>query len=522
MNWAWRALPWAALAGGMQALALAWPGRAGLDGLVAPGQPLWWLQLWGLSLLVLQLQALPPDIRPVRRAALLGGVFGLAWLAGTFWWLFISMHVYGGLAAPLAVLAVGALAAFLAVYYALACALYVGLAPVSGVWRPAWFATCFTLAEMLRATWFTGFPWGGVGYAHVDGPLAPLAAWVGVYGITALVAWLAAGLVMWYPWPLRRDRVVAALLPVIGVPLLVLAANTSEHTVRQGRLRVALLQGQIPQNEKFVEGSGVETALTWYAQALTESSAELTVAPETALPLLPRQLPHGYWDGLVRNLRQRGQAALIGVPLGNLAEGYTNSVLGLRPDHDNPYRYDKHHLVPFGEFIPPWFKWFTAMMDIPLGDFSRGGLEQPAFEWAGQRLAPHICYEDLFTEELAARFRVPALAPHILVNVSNIAWFGNSVAIDQHLQIARLRAMELERPVVRSTNTGATVVIDHRGRVTHSLDRTVRGVLLADVDGRKGLTPYALWVSRWGLWPLWGVLLAGVVWSAWRKVRRTA
>jgi len=182
----------------------------------------------------------------------------------------------------------------------------------------------------------------------------------------------------------------------------------------------------------------------------------------------------------------------------------------MAPAQASPYRYDKHHLVPFGEFIPPFFKWFTAMMNIPLGDFNRGAAGQPSFVWAGQRIAPNICYEDLFGDELGARFINPAEAPTVLVNFSNIGWFGDTLAIDQHLQISRMRALEFERPMVRATNTGATAVIDHRGVVTHQLARYTRGVLQAQVHGRGlnaqsgwHITPYAWWVSRWGHAPLW-------------------
>jgi apolipoprotein N-acyltransferase len=143
------------------------------------------------------------------------------------------------------------------------------------------------------------------------------------------------------------------------------------------------------------------------------------------------------------------------------------------------------------------------MMNIPLGDFNRGAVGQPSFEWAGQRWAPNICYEDLFGDELARRFVDEKTAPTVLVNVSNIGWFGNTVAIDQHLQISRMRALELGRPMVRATNTGATVIINHRGEITHSLPRHTRGVLTGSVQGRTGVTPFAWWAGRLGLWPLW-------------------
>ncbi len=208
-------------------------------------------------------------------------------------------------------------------------------------------------------------------------------------------------------------------------------------------------------------------------------------------------------------------AALIGIPLGNKQDGFTNSVIGIKPQassagsgRDQVYRYDKHHLVPFGEFVHPLFKWFLKIVDIPLADFNSGAVNQPSFDWQGQRLAPNICYEDLFGEELAARFLDPALSPTIFVNISNIAWFGNTIAIDQHLNISRMRALEFERPMVRATNTGATAIIDHRGQVTASLPRHTRGALTGTVEGRTGTTPYAWWASRFGLWPLWGVIIA--------------
>jgi apolipoprotein N-acyltransferase len=493
------------------------------------GQPLWWLQLLSLALLGWQLHRCAEregswrsstwtDERPRtvwRRAAWLTWVFALAWLIGSFWWLFISMHTYGGLPAPLAVLAVLALAGLLAFYYAAACAVFVrffGATCLAGGARAAIvFAALWTLAELVRARWLTGFPWGAGGYAHTGGPLAGYAPWIGVHGVGAVAAWIGLTL----PQLARAGWVQrAAVLAVLALPA---AAQWGGLTFSQpaGRQAVALLQGNIPQDEKFQPGTGMADALRWYGEQLLAARAPLVVAPETALPMLPQQLPAGYWDALRARFGREGpgggQAALIGVPLGSYAEGYTNSVVGLKPGQGEPYRYDKHHLVPFGEFIPWGFRWFTQMMAIPLGDFNRGSVGQGSLDWQGQRLAPNICYEDLFGEELGARFADPARAPTAMVNVSNIAWFGNTVAIDQHLQISRMRALEFERPMLRATNTGATVIIDHRGQITHSLPRHTRGVLAGEFEGRTGLTPYARWVSRLGLWPLWGLALALVM-----------
>jgi apolipoprotein N-acyltransferase len=495
---------WAVLAGAAQAASIAAPWN---------GQPQWWLQLLSLAVLA----GLLPRQAAARHAALVAGLFATAWLAGTWWWLFISMHVYGGLAAPLAVAAVLLLAASLGLYYALAGALTWWLGREARVRGAIVFAATWLLAELMRGVWFTGFPWGAGGYAHVQGPLAALAPWVGVYGIgfvAALVGALAAGLVALQVQAWREEgqhAPRAALWAACGIcGVLVAAAQVvpAGHSAPAGEpLSVALLQGNIPQDEKFQTGSGIPQALDGYARALRDSGASLTVAPETAIPLLPGQLPSGYLQALADHLAGKQQAALVGLPLGSFAQGYTNSVIGLGAP-GTPYRYDKHHLVPFGEFIPPLFRWFTDLMNIPLGDFNRGRVDQASFEWRGQRLAPNVCYEDLFGEELARRFADPAQAPTILVNLSNIAWFGNTLAIDQHLQISRMRALELQRPMIRATNTGATALIDAAGQVRQLLPRHTRGVLQVQVQGHAGMTPFARWASAWGLLPLWGLGLA--------------
>ncbi len=499
----WLALAAAAGAGWLQAASLAWPGG---------GQPLWWLQVFSLAVLAGLLQR----TSGWRSAALVAWVFATAWLTGTFWWLYISMHVYGGLAAPLAAAAVLLLAAFLSLDYALAAALW----RLTGVRRPAsdaaLFAGLWLGAELMRGTLYTGFPWGAGGYAHVDGPLAALAPWIGAYGITAVAAALAYWLSLLVLRPMRRSwRFWIAM--ALGAGLLAACNVQTRHTEATPagpKLRVGLLQGNIPQDEKFETGSGIPLALEWYGKRLQDTDAQLVVAPETAIPLLPVQLPDGYLEAIRDTFSHGPRAALVGIPLGNFDDGYTNAIMGFAPGAP-PYRYYKHHLVPFGEFIPPLFKWFTRMMNIPLGDFNRGEVGQASFAWAGQRLAPNICYEDLFGEELGARFADPATAPTIFVNLSNIAWFGDSIAIDQHLQISRMRALEFERPMIRATNTGATVIIDRFGRVTDALPRLTRGVLVGEVEGGTVMTPFARWVSRVGLAPLWALAL-GAAALAWR------
>jgi apolipoprotein N-acyltransferase len=489
----------ALLAGLAQAMSIAAPWN---------GEPQWWLQLISLAALALLLQR----AASWKFSAMFAWLFATAWLAGTWWWLFISMHVYGGLAAPLAAMAVLLLAGFLALYHALTGAIFSFARRRHPVSQSFAFAGAWLLAELMRASFFSGFPWGASGYAHVDGPLAVMAPWMGVYGIAAVAAFLAYWLAMLVQPSMRAS--LRSWLVVAGAVALLTACNflAKPHDEPAGRkLSVALLQGNIPQDEKFQGGTGIPVALEWYGQQLRESKASLTVTPETAIPLLPAQLPQDYEDAIAQPFLHGQRAALIGIPLGSYEEGYSNSVVGLSPQAKPAYRYDKHHLVPFGEFIPPLFKWFTRMMDIPLGDFNRGAVVQAPFMWAGERLSPNICYEDLFGEDLAQQFADRDRAPTIFVNMSNIGWFGDSVAIDQHLAISRMRAIEFDRPVIRATNTGATAIIDHRGNVANALPRLTRGVLTGDVEGRTTITPYVAWLSHLGLWPLWilGVLALG-------------
>ena len=557
------------LAGALQAISLAWPWARGLEPgwLSLPGgygRPLWWLQIASLAVMAYGLLTASTGKQAAGRAM----VFATTWLVGAFWWLFISMHSYGGLAAPLAAAAVLLVAVFLGCYYATAAWFFSwcfkGLRQYSKVQAAIVFASVWTLAELARGWLWTGFPWGASGYAHIEGPLAVLPRWVGVYGTGFVAAWLAAWLAIAVMAILRdKDlsafswRRTALIVALTGVWLFLWTGREGaiNAPATSAPMSVELLQGNIPQDEKFEQGSGIPLALNWYAQALHNAKAQLVVAPETAIPLLPQQLPEGYMELVSGPFVRAGgqQAALVGVPLGSFEQGYTNSVLGWMPgastgvktgvstqaDHaqhhghgtqthspqEQPslqqpvYQYSKHHLVPFGEFIPPMFRWFTDLMNIPLGDFNRGGLAQPSLNWQGQRLSPNICYEDLFGEEIGANFRDASQAPTILVNFSNIGWFNNSVALDQHLAISRMRTLEFERPMLRATNTGATVVIDHTGKVQSALPPLERAVLRSKVQGREGLTPYARWVSALGLVPLAVLCLLAVAWCRGRQRR---
>ncbi len=503
--------------GVLQAFALAWP----FDG-ASYGQPIAALQLTSLALLA----AVLDRSHSVAQAFWRTWAFASAWLLATFWWLFISMHIYGEMHAALAATAVALLSVALGVYYALAGGIYRRWCQQgqSVFARALSFGALWMLAELLRGNLFTGFPWGAIGYAHVDSPLRHWLPWIGVYGLSAMLAFacmlVAAKRAEHIEKPSNFLWLVRAVL-LTGLAYTWWTASTQNPTANQDAspraLKVALVQGNVPQDLKF--GAAVPQAIADYRKALLANSADFMALPETALPVLAENLPEHFFSELKQHFSSHQQLALIGMPMresGTNTQGrLTNSAMALMPSANAPsasapntnaptYRYDKHHLVPFGEFVPPMFGWFVDWMRIPLGNFGRGGLGQPLLEFKGERIATNICYEDLFGEELAHNFSVPHHSPTLMINLSNIAWFGNTVAIEQHLHISRVRAMELGRPMLRATNTGATAIIDAQGVVTHRLASGVKGVLVGEVKGVHGaLTPYTQWVSKFGLAPLW-------------------
>ncbi|RZI82804.1 MAG: apolipoprotein N-acyltransferase [Rubrivivax sp.] len=478
-----------------------------------------WGQHWPTILMALAVMAFLAVLKGVARtglAAWCGALFGTVWLVGGTGWMFVSLHRFGGLPAWMAALAVLALCLALSGFLALAAAAWVRWR--RGAWLPdgVMWAALWLIAEWARGFIFTGFPWAASGYVLIDSPFRALAPWMGVYGAGAVVVLLLSWVVL-SAREVRGKAISLAILvaAVLGLSWLSERQGSAFSQPHGAPLSVTLLQGNIPQDEKFAQEHVVEQ-LIWHTRELTAARTDLVVAPETAIPLLPHQLPEGYWDQLAGVFHQGPRAALIGVPLGDFDEGYTNSVVGIsaatKALPSGFYRYNKHHLVPFGEFIPTGFRWFVRMMNMPLGDFTRGPRNAPSFSVKDQWVGPTICYEDLFGEELAERFVSPGqAAPTLLANVSNLAWFGDTVAIHQHLQIARMRSLEFQRPTIRATNTGATVVIDHQAKVVAMLPTNTRGALVSSVQGRVGNTPFAEWAGRFGLWPLVALAVLAVI-----------
>lgn len=430
---------------------------------------------------------------PSRRAAFITGyMFGLGLFIAGVSWIYVSLHDFGMLPAPLAVLATFLLCAFLALFPAI-----VG-------WTQAWWKgmprvqllllmpSGMALADWVRSWIFTGFPWLSLGYTQAPGgPLAAYAPILGVYGVSLLLG-VSSGLLV----VMVRDWIAArrvAYLALSGLSVLWLI-NWGLQNVRWTQpvgapVTVSLLQGNIAQDMKWREERLAPT-LQRYRDLVMRSTGQLVILPETAIPLFYDEVPPDYLNELAQIVRARGGDLVVGVPERDFkTRSYYNSVMSLGSAPTQFYR--KHHLVPFGEYIPlkPVFGWFVDMMQIPLGEFSRGSLQQIPLAVANQQVAMNICYEDVFGEEIIRQ--LPQAT--VLANVSNDAWFGDSIAPRQHLQISQMRAMETGRPLLRATNTGMTAIIDKKGRVQAQAPVFQEAVLQGTVQGRAGMTPYIRW-----------------------------
>jgi apolipoprotein N-acyltransferase len=430
-----------------------------------------------------------------------GFLFGLAYFIVGLWWIYISLHDIGGMNAALSVAAVVLLSAYMALFFGLASALGKKLQHQSVLLSSAVMAAAWVLMEYLRGQLFTGFPWVGFADAQVNGPFAAIAPLLGGLGSTFLVVWTSMQLSRW------RESLVRTSIPIGLALVLMLGLNQLRFTEAIGNpISIRLIQGNFEQSLKW-NPNAIAEQIRFYSNAILEQRADLIVIPETAFPLIEKDLPS---DALPQ-LRAFSQAThsnillgLIGTtPSSNGQLQYSNRALGLSPSSAAPYYYDKFHLVPFGEFIPPGFQWFVNAFRIPMSDFARGNLMQAPFqiERVGQDsigAAITICYEDIFGNELASRIRNSEAPVNLFINMTNLAWFGQSQAPSQLLRLSQMRSIETGLPSIRSTNTGITAVIGPDGRVLQALPQWTQASLGASVQGFTGKTPFVVW----GNWPI--------------------
>jgi len=471
--------------------------------------PFAWFPLIGLTLAALYalLAGAADEQRGAPKGeyqgALIGAAFGFGLFIAGVSWVYVSLSVFGGMPAAVAALATFLFCVIMSLYPAAVGALFVRFSP-AGWWPPAlFFAALWALGEWLRGWVLTGFPWLAVGYSQtLPSPLAGLAPVFGVFGVSFASALFAALLAT--AWRAPRK----AVPPVLAAGLL-LAAGALLGEVRWtapdgAPLSVALLQGNVAQDLKWRPEKFSESLHTYYRLA-QDNPAQLTVMPETALPAFLDQIPAAYLDDLKRLAERENGDLLLGIAIGQATQ-YANSAISLGTSPTQ--QYSKSHLVPFGEFVPPGFGWFLKLANIPMSDFTPGAARQPALRIAGQKVAVNICYEDAFGEQIIRALPEATL----LVNLSNVAWFGDSLAPAQHLQIAQMRARETGRMMLRATNTGMTAIIGADGEVVSVLPPFTRGALRGQVRAYTGSTPYV----RWGNWPvIAGALLLIVL--LWRR-----
>lgn len=501
-----------------------------------PAWGLQFLQLFTLSALFFQILKANNN----KTAIFYSFVFGVTNYSLGLYWLFISMNTYGGMVWPLAAISVVLLAAYLSIYMVLATAAVLFLCKKSILEIKSWqkmllaslvWASAWTMAEWLRGTLLTGFPWLNIAYAHVDGILAPWASIIGTYGIAWISAFIAIAIAS---LTLHHDNTQNSIAsPSLGIGILFAVAAIGLNHIHWVKpngdpMFIRLTQGNIEQTEKF-DPVLIQQGLDTYQNlanldALEDSKLDLIVLPETVLPIFSDHISAELWQQWLNISKKQSAHIMLGAPLRDanskiatnsaIAFNEHNSALDLANNNFDK-RYDKHHLVPFGEFVPQGFQWFVEKMHIPMGGFHHGDLVQQPFQINGQYIAPNICYEDLFGEEIINQIINVDNSANILINISNLAWFGDTWALRQNLQISRMRAMETARPMLRSTNSGMTAVIDPNGVVRAALETNTPGVLDVEVQGMQGLTPYVKVGNKPVL--IWSLLLLFVGFIALRR-----
>jgi apolipoprotein N-acyltransferase len=447
----------------------------------------WWpVAVLAPAALFLLIAGLPP-----RRAAWTGAAFGAGLFAFGTYWLYICIHGFGLVPIWLTLVLQGALVALMASYVAALCFIANRFWLKPGATRD-WLVlpVLWVLLEWLRGWALSGFPWLGLGYAFIDAPLAGWAPLFGVYGVTAAAAFSAAALHVLLSPAVSNARRLAAVAAVALLFLLPALALRHAWTQAAGApFPVAAVQGAVSQDQKWLANNR-ESTISRYSELTAQSwGARLIVWPESALPVLAGDI-----QDYLQALQEAGRAHHADFAIGLVnylpaTQQYLNGRLVLS-DQGGGWYY-KRHLVPFGEYfpVPPFVRSWMRLMSLPFEDLTPGSEHQPVLSAAGQKLGLTICYEDAYGSSQLKILRQATL----LINVTNNAWYGDSTAPHQHLQIARMRALEAGRYLIRAANDGITAVIDPKGRISARVPQFQEAVLRADVQPMSGLTPYAVW-----------------------------
>ena len=413
----------------------------------------------------------------------IGYAFGLGLMGFGVSWIRISIAQFGGVPLALAVAITLAFILFIALYFALVGWLAERLrGSTDGAWLGLVLPALWVAVEWLRGWLFTGFPWLTLGYSQLDLPLAGYAPVLGVFGVSLMLA-VSAGLLNLLP---RLPAVLGLLLLWGGGWGLQQVPWTQ---VAGAPVRVSLLQGNVPQQQKWLRSMRGPSLDLYLGMTASVPDSRVVVWPETAVPAFDSEVEDNLLQPLDALMRKQNRDVLLGIVAGGEGGAYYNAMLSLGVSGRNHYH--KRHLVPFGEYLPfdRWTRPVLDFMHIPMSDFAPGGNGKPLVTLAGFPVGIDICYEDAYGEEIIRALPEAAL----LINASNDAWFGDSLAPHQHLEIARMRALETGRYLLRATNTGISAIIDERGVVRRRSPQFVQAVLSDDVVPLRGMTPFARW-----------------------------
>lgn len=452
--------------------------------------------LWGLAYVSL-LGLIWVVKQPVKKTALLGAfLWGLSFFSFGVNWLHISIYQFGG--APL--LVSYALVVLLAAYLSLYPLLFAYLIQRFHVQSAALFPALWTLTEFLRGWVFTGFPWLQFGYTQIDTPFAGLAALFGVEGLTFFVMWVSA-VIFNLISDLKQKK---SSLVFAHIALFILVSSLAAYSAKlnfvkenpERAITVTLAQGNIAQNLKWDPNYLYQT-LEIYEKLITQylGKTDLIILPEAALPTLENQI-QPFFEGLQWVAQKSNTEVIIGTIYQDETSGkLLNSIINVG-DKNQPYspqttnRYNKSHLVPFGEYVPleNLLRPLGTVFNLPMSAFQPGHEIQAPFLAKQRRFTPAICYEIIFGNQLQRNLTTDS---DFILTISNDAWFGNSIGPWQHLQMARVRALELGKPVIRATNTGISVFINSQGKIVASIPQFIETTLTYKISPTEGKTPYA-------------------------------
>ncbi len=476
--------------------------------------------LWPIYLVALTFVLHQTDNTSPKAALKYWLCFGFGCFSVGISWVHVSMATYGGMPLIASIALMAVLALYLVLYPALCGYLLQKIIPQSGLIRNLLlFPALWTLTEWLRGWVLTGFPWLWAGYSQTEGPIKELASVIGVLGLSFVIALLAGAFTLLLQ---KRWHSAALSLPFIAIatylsPMVSTVAPTGES------VKVALVQGNIPQSMKWDPDALWPTMSKYMDLSRPEFDADIIIWPEAAIPA-PEYMVSEFLDNANKAANLNHSAIITGI-ISHQQDSFYNSLIVLG-NHDTKEQlqadytgegnneFKKHHLLPIGEFVPleSLLRPIAPLFNLPMSSFQRGEFQQPNLNAVGHQIAPAICYEIAFPEQLRANVNN---GTELLLTVSNDAWFGSSNGPLQHMEIAQMRSVELGRPLVRATNNGVTAVVDEHGSITHQLPQFETGVLVADIPLVEGETLF----SKWGQWPVLIISVLFLLFSAFRSYR---